>query len=250
MGQASRKRIEFSMLGCITHAARRVGRSRTVKRTYSNHGDFASFRSPWIGTRPPSGAASRLRGRLLAYPVVARFTFGVARALQRRGAAQRVMGGMRQMNVYDRLEELGLELPDAPNPVASYVPFVRTGNLVFISGQVPIADGKPVATGTVPVQVAPEKAIAAARLCGLNMLAVLQNATEGDLNRVKRVVRLGVFVACAPEYADQPKIANGVSDLMVNVFGEERGRHARAAVGSVALPLGVPVEVEGLFEIE
>jgi len=153
------------------------------------------------------------------------------------------------MSVYERLEEMGLELPAAPTPVASYVPFVKTGNLVFISGQIPIAGGQLLATGTVPDRVPPDKAAAAAKLCALNMLAVLEEAAGGDLNRVSRVVRLGVFVASHPEFTDQPKIANGASDLMVHVFGEEVGKHARAAVGSVSLPLGVPVEIEGLFEL-
>jgi len=153
------------------------------------------------------------------------------------------------MSVYDRLRDLGLELPEPPKPVASYVPFVKTGNLVFISGQIPIAAGQLLCVGTVPETVPPDKATAAARLCALNMLAVLQDAAGGDLNTVKQVVRLGIYVASHPEFTDQPKVANGASDLMVSVFGEEIGKHARAAVGSVSLPLGVPVEVEGLFEL-
>lgn len=148
----------------------------------------------------------------------------------------------------DRLRELGLELPAAPKPVASYVPTVRAGNLVYVSGQVPIAGGKPVATGTVPGEVPMETAVACARLCTLNGLAVLK-AEIGDLARVRRVVRVGCFVACGAGFGDQPKVANGASDLLVEVFGEA-GRHARAAVGCPALPLGVPVEIEFLFEIE
>lgn len=154
------------------------------------------------------------------------------------------------MSVYDNLIKLGLELPPAPNPVAAYLPYQKTGNLVIISGQIPIADGQLLCIGTVPDQVPPDKAVAAARLCGLNMLAVLQEACEGDLNRVTQVVRLGIFVASQTGFTAQPTIANAVSELMVSVFGETRGRHARAAVGSVALPLGAPVEVEGMFEIK
>lgn len=153
------------------------------------------------------------------------------------------------MSVYQRLEELGLELPEAPKPVASYVPWVRTGSLVFISGQLPLMDGKLLCAGRVPDEVPPDKAAAAARMCALNLLAVLHAATDGQMDRVRRVVRLGVFVASAPEFFQQPAVANGASDLMVSVFGNEVGRHARAAVGSIALPLGAPVEVEGLFEV-
>jgi len=143
---------------------------------------------------------------------------------------------------------MGLELPAAPKPVASYVPAVRAGSLIYVSGQVPIAGGKPVATGAVPGGVPLERAVECARLCTLNGLAVLK-AEIGDLARVKRVVRVGCFVACDAGFTDQPKVANGASDLLVEVFGEA-GRHARAAVGAPALPLGVPVEIEFLFEVE
>lgn len=151
------------------------------------------------------------------------------------------------MSVYERLSTLGLELPPAPTPVAAYVPYVRTGNLVFISGQIPIAQGKLICAGPTPTEVPPDKAKAAARMCALNLLAVLHGAT-GDLDRVRRVVRLGVFVASTAEFTGQPGVANGASELMVDVFGES-GRHARAAVGTNVLPLGATVEVEGLFEI-
>lgn len=151
--------------------------------------------------------------------------------------------------VYKRLEELGLRLPTAPKPVAAYVPWVRTGNLIFVSGQIPMVDGKLLCAGTVPNEVPPDKAEAAARACAMNLLAVLNDATEENLDAVTRVVRLGVFVASASGFTQQPKVANGASELMVSVFGERIGRHARAAVGSIALPLGAPVEVEGLFEV-
>ncbi len=153
------------------------------------------------------------------------------------------------MSVYKRLASLGLELPPAPRPVAAYIPWVRTGNLIYTSGQVPIAGGKPLCVGIVPTEVPPDKANAAARLCALNMLAVLHAATGEDLDRVTRVVRLGVFVACTPNFTAQPQVGNGASELMVEVFGEEIGRHARSAVGCSALPLGVPVEVDGVFEV-
>lgn len=151
------------------------------------------------------------------------------------------------MSIAKRLAELGLELPQAPAPVAAYVPYVRTGNLIFISGQIPMAQGKLICAGPTPTEVPPDKAKAAARMCALNLLAVLNSAT-GDLDRVTRVVRLGVFVASTPEFTGQPGVANGASELMVEVFGEA-GRHARAAVGTNVLPLGATVEVEGVFEV-
>lgn len=147
-----------------------------------------------------------------------------------------------------RLAALGLTLPAAPRPVAAYVPYVRTGNLVFVSGQIPMKDGSMVATGRVPDEVDMATAVSCARQCALNGLAVVRDAV-GSLDRVRRVVRLGVFVATAPGFHDEPKIGNGASELMVQVFAEA-GRHARAAVGASDLPLGAPVEVEFLFEVE
>lgn len=148
----------------------------------------------------------------------------------------------------DRLKELGLVLPQAPKPVASYVPTRRSGNLVFVSGQIPIADGELLATGSVPSQTSPESAIACAKRCTLNALACLK-AEIGDLSRVSGVVKVGVFVASEPGFGDQPKIGNACSDLLVEVFGQGIGQHARAAVGVSALPLNVPVEIEFIFEV-
>ncbi|MBE0533987.1 MAG: RidA family protein [Rhodospirillales bacterium] len=147
-----------------------------------------------------------------------------------------------------RLAELGLELPKAASPVANYVPFVVTGKLVFVSGQVPLVDGKPQFVGRLGDTVSVEEGYQAARRCGLNLLAQLSNACGGDLDRVRRVVKLGGFVACTPDFTQTPQVINGASDLMVEVFGDA-GRHARAAVGAPALPLGVAVEVEAVFEI-
>jgi len=147
-----------------------------------------------------------------------------------------------------RLEQIGVNLPAPPRPVASYVPAVRSGTLVFVSGQVPIVDGELVARGPVPSAVNPAAATAAARQCAVNALAVLASALDGDLDRVRRIVRVGVFVASDPGFHGQPQVANGASDLLVEVFGEA-GRHARAAVGSVALPLGATVEVEMVVEV-
>jgi len=148
-----------------------------------------------------------------------------------------------------KLKDLHIELPPSAAPVANYVPFVISGNLVFISGQLPMKDGKLQSLGKVGAEISIEQAQAAAKLCGINLLSHLKAACGGNLDRVKRCVRLGVFVASADGFTDQPKVANGVSDLMVEIFGDE-GKHARAAVGTNALPFGVSVEVEGIFEIE
>ncbi len=147
-----------------------------------------------------------------------------------------------------RLADLGISLPDPPLPVAAYVPVRLCGGLAFVSGQIPIQDGDLQAVGAVPSCVSPETAAEAARLCAINGLAALKGAL-GSLDRVVGVVRVGVFVASEPGFTDQPAVANGASTLLVDVFGEA-GRHARAAVGSVSLPLGVTVEVEMVVEIE
>ena len=146
-----------------------------------------------------------------------------------------------------RLEELSLSLPAPVAPVATYAPFVVSGDLVFISGQVSFANGALI-KGRLGDDLDLEGGIAAARACGLNLLAQLKSAVGGDLDRVRRVVKLGAFVSCTPDFVDQPKVANGCSDLMVAVFGDA-GRHARAAVGAPSLPLGAAVEVDGVFEI-
>ena len=148
-----------------------------------------------------------------------------------------------------RLVDLGLTLPDAPKPVAAYLPSVQAGVLVFVSGQLPFRDGHLIATGPVPSRVSLEQAQEAARQCVLNALAVLAEAVQGDLDRVRRIVRLGVFVASDPTFTDQPQVANGASELLQDIFGD-LGRHARAAVGAVALPLGATVEVEMIAQVE
>ena len=150
--------------------------------------------------------------------------------------------------VRQRLADAGVTLPPAPKPIAAYVPSVRVGDLVFISGQIPVLDGALTALGPVPSAVGVEEAAAAARLCVVNALAVLADALDGDLDRVRRIVRIGVFVASDPGFGDQSRIANGASELLMEVFGEA-GRHARAAVGSVGLPLGATVEIEMVAEV-
>ncbi len=152
------------------------------------------------------------------------------------------------MNPEENLAKLGLALPAPGKPVAAYVPTVRTGSLVYVAGQLPFVEGKLPKTGRLGENVSIEEGQMFARQCVLNGLAVLK-AEIGDLRKVKRVVRVGAFVACADTFADQPKVANGGSELLQQVFGE-KGRHARAAVGTNALPLGAPVEIEFLFEVE
>jgi enamine deaminase RidA (YjgF/YER057c/UK114 family) len=147
-----------------------------------------------------------------------------------------------------RLRELGIELPQPAAPVANYVPFTTAGNLVFISGQVCQWNGEFRYIGKLGAGVGISDGQAAARLCAVNILAHLRVACGGDLDRVRRCLRLGGFVNCTPEFTDMPQVINGASDLMVAVFGDI-GRHARAAVGMNALPAGVAVEVEAVFEI-
>ncbi len=146
-----------------------------------------------------------------------------------------------------RLAELEIILPDAPAPVANYVPYVRTGSSVFISGQVSLAP-----TGLIKGKLGDDMNIEdgqqAAHMCAVNLLAQLKAACDGDLDRVKRVVKLGGFVNCTPDFTDHPRVINGASDLMVAVFGDA-GKHARAAVGAPSLPLGAAVEVDGVFEV-
>lgn len=152
------------------------------------------------------------------------------------------------MSIEAKLLELALTLPEPAKPVASYVPTVRTGNLVVVSGQLPFRDGKLTAIGTVPIDVDLPTAQAAARQCVLNGLAALKAELGGDLSRLTRVVRIGVFVQSVSGFTDQPKIGNGASDLLVELLGE-KGRHARTSVSVNALPLNSAVEVEFLFEV-
>jgi enamine deaminase RidA (YjgF/YER057c/UK114 family) len=147
-----------------------------------------------------------------------------------------------------RLKALNITLPQPPAPVASYVPYVVSGNLVFISGQVPLSAQGLQYVGVVGKDISVEDGQAAARLCALNLIAQLKAACNGDLDRVRRCVKLTVFVNAAPEFAKQPEVANGASDLMVEVFGDA-GRHSRAAVGAGSLPSNVAAEVEAVFEI-
>lgn len=148
----------------------------------------------------------------------------------------------------ERLAELGLELPEVVAPLASYVPATRTGNLVYTSGQVPIAKGELLGTGKVGAEVTLERAAELAAVCALNAIAALRSEV-GELSRVKRIVKVVGFVASAPDFYGQPQVVNGASDLLGNVFGDA-GKHARSAVGVAVLPRDVPVEVELIAEVE
>ena len=147
-----------------------------------------------------------------------------------------------------RLKEKGLELPPKPSPMAQYVSAVRTGNLVFVAGHGPNKEGQLVYRGKLGQDVDVETGYQAAQLVALNMLASLK-AEIGDLDRVKRIVKLLGMVNCTPDFGQQPEVINGASDLLVHVFGE-RGRHARSAVGMASLPRGISVEIEMIVEVE
>jgi enamine deaminase RidA (YjgF/YER057c/UK114 family) len=150
------------------------------------------------------------------------------------------------MSIDAILAEKGITLPAAPAPAANYVPFVQSGNLVFISGQIS-QNETGLITGKLGEALTIENGAEAARCCGLSLIAQLK-AAIGDLDRVVRVVKLTGFVNSTPDFTDQPKVINGCSDLMVDIFGD-KGRHARAAVSAPALPLGVAVEIEAIFEV-
>jgi enamine deaminase RidA (YjgF/YER057c/UK114 family) len=150
--------------------------------------------------------------------------------------------------IEQRLTELGIQLPGPGAPGGNYVPYVKVGNLLFMAGQVCRSEGKMVYVGKVGRDLTVEVGQKAARLCALNLLAQLKAACDGELDRVVRCVRLGGFVSCGPDFLEQPKVVNGASDLMVEVFGDA-GKHARTAVGVAALPMDSAVEVEGIFQL-
>lgn len=150
-------------------------------------------------------------------------------------------------SIETRLAELGVTLPDAPAPAANYVPFVQTGNTVYVSGQISQnADG--LLTGKLGADVSVEDGAAAARTCAISLLAQLKAACGGDLDRLVRVVKLVGFVNSTADFTNQPQVINGASDFLVEALGD-KGRHARSAVSAASLPLGVSVEIEGIFEI-
>jgi enamine deaminase RidA (YjgF/YER057c/UK114 family) len=147
----------------------------------------------------------------------------------------------------ERLADLGLSVPEVAKPVAAYIPAVRSGSYVYTSGQLPMREGQLMLTGKVGGEVSQDEAVECARQCALNALAAIR-AELGDLSAIKRVVKVVVFVASTPEFTAQPQVANGVSELLGEVFGDA-GRHARSAVGVSVLPLDAPVEVELLVEV-
>lgn len=147
-----------------------------------------------------------------------------------------------------RLAELGLTLPDAAAPAANYVPFMRAGNLLHVSGQLPKAADGSLITGQLGADCSLEQGAEAARLCALHLLAQVRAACDGDLGRLVQVVKLGAFVNSTPDFTDQPLVVNGASNILVEILGEA-GRHARSAVSSPALPFGVAVEIDGVFEL-
>jgi enamine deaminase RidA (YjgF/YER057c/UK114 family) len=150
-------------------------------------------------------------------------------------------------DIEKRLEDLNITLPNAAAPAANYVPYVRAGNMLFVSGQISQgSDG--LVTGKLGLDLSLDDGYKAARLCGIALMAQVKSACGNDWSKLKRVVKLGGFVNCTGDFNDHPKVINGASDLMVEVFGE-KGAHSRAAVGSVSLPLGVAVEVDGVFEL-
>lgn len=153
------------------------------------------------------------------------------------------------MSIEAKLRAMGLGLNDPPQPIAAYVPTLRVGNLVFVSGQLPITGGQLMATGKVPSKISVEQAQEAARECVLNALSALKAEAGDDLSRLRRVVRVGVFVQSDDDFADQALVANGASELLEELLGDA-GKHVRAAVGVNALPKNSAVEVEFLFEVE
>jgi enamine deaminase RidA (YjgF/YER057c/UK114 family) len=152
------------------------------------------------------------------------------------------------MQIEARLKELGIELPQAVTPVANYVPAVRTGNLVFLSGHGPIKEDGSLITGKVGVDLTVEQGYQAARRIAIGLLGSLK-AAIGDLDKVRQVVKLLGLVNCGPDFTDQPKVINGASDFLVEVFGE-KGKHARSAVGTNALPINIAVEIEMIVAVE
>lgn len=148
----------------------------------------------------------------------------------------------------DRLEAQGITLPHAPPPAASYVPWVRTGDLVMTAGQIPVSGGVPVSTGLLGQELTVQQGQAAARQCAINVLAQLK-AAVGELSNIRRLVKVTVFVASTTDFHEQHLVANGASDLLGQILGDDVGRHARSAVGVAVLPLNVPVEVEAIAEV-
>lgn len=153
------------------------------------------------------------------------------------------------MNIHENLQKLGFELPEAAAPAANYVPYVISGNHIFVSGQIPFLNGEKMHMGRLGDTLELEDGVKAAQACALNILGQVNAAIEGDWSHVVRCVKLGAFVNCTSDFTQHPAVVNGASDLMVAVLGEA-GKHARFAVGAPSLPLGVAVEIDAVFEIK
>ena len=151
-------------------------------------------------------------------------------------------------NIEDKLKNLGILLPSAPAPAANYVPYVKTGSTLYVSGQISQNESGFI-TGKLGLNLSTEEGYQAARYCAILIISQLKLACNGDLNKVESVVRLGGFVNSVPDFLDHPKVINGASDLMLEIFGD-KGKHSRAATGASSLPFGVAVEVDGIFEIQ
>ena len=154
------------------------------------------------------------------------------------------------MHIFEEnIKKLDLKIPDLPSPLANYVPYKVSDNTVYVSGQGPVIDGKIIYSGKVGNDISQEEGVKAAELCCVNIIAALKSSINGDWNRLDTFLKLGGFVNCDNDFSDQPKIINGASDLLVNIFGD-KGRHSRFAVGSNALPLNISVEIDAIIKIK
>ena len=154
------------------------------------------------------------------------------------------------MHIFEEnIKKLDLKIPDLPSPLANYVPYKVSDNTVYVSGQGPVIDGKIIYSGKVGNDISQEEGVKAAELCCINIIAALKSSINGDWNRLDTFLKLGGFVNCDNDFIDQPKIINGASDLLVNIFGD-KGRHSRFAVGSNALPLNISVEIDAIIKIK
>ena len=150
--------------------------------------------------------------------------------------------------IENRLKELNIKIDKIPAPAANYLPYIKSGNQIFISGQLPVKNGEIAFKGKVGNEVTIEEAREEAKICAINIIANLKEACDGDLNKVKKCVKLGIFINAIDDFAQHPQIGNGASDLMVDIFAE-KGKHSRFAVGVSSLPFNVPVEIDAIFEI-
>ena len=154
------------------------------------------------------------------------------------------------MHIFEEnIKKLDLKIPDLPSPLANYVPYKVSDNTVYVSGQGPVIDGKIIYSGKVGNEISQEEGVKAAELCCINIIAALKSSINGDWNKLDSFLKLGGFVNCDNDFSDQPKIINGASDLLVNIFGD-KGRHSRFAVGSNALPLNISVEIDAIIKIK